>query len=268
MELPMIRIHSTPPRLEQIRMHALSLLLVAASFASAACPTWVGRPEPYALGSIVTFEGRSYKVQRSLDNGWIHPADSWFWSATTQTCEAPTPTPQPAPPPAPVVPVTAPGTSTGIDRTAFPGGIPIYASLEGIPGGVDVAGREGTVEVRELTHKVYLPTDADNGSIIGTRKHNSLVIRKRMDKSSPLLFQKVCTGETIPKVELTYYEITDEGEEKPSQRITLTKVKIADYHLANTNILGWTEDVALRYERITFEHFEGNIQHTDQWNSR
>lgn len=265
----MIRIHSTPPRLEQIRMHALSLLLVAASLASAACPTWVGRPEPYTLGSIVTLEGKSYKVQRTLDNGWIHPTDSWFWSATTETCEAPPPTPQPAPPPTPVGQApAAPGTSSSVDRTSDFGGIPIYARIEGIPGGMNVAGLEETIEVHQLTHKIYLPTDRDDGSITGTRKHSSVVIRKVMDKSSPLLFQKVCTGETIPKVEFTYYEITDVGEEKPFQRITLTKVKIADYHLVNTNILGWSEEVALRYEKITFAHLKGNIQHTDEWNSR
>ncbi len=146
--------------------------------------------------------------------------------------------------------------------------IPIYARIEGIPGGMTVAGLEGTIEVHQLTHKVYLPTDADDGSIAGTRKHSSVVIRKAMDKSSPLLFQKVCTGETIPKVMLTYFEINDMGQEMPYQRITLTKVKIADYHLVNTNTLGWTEEVALRYEKITFEHFEGNIQHTDEWNTR
>lgn len=261
---------------ERFLVRPLVLVPLFAAFVSAACPTWVGHPEPYAIGTIVALDGKNFKVQRTLDNGWIFPTDTWFWSPTTETCGVP------APPPAsgggsggpngtasiPLVPVPAPGTATGVDRTAYPGGLPIYASIQGIPGGVSIAGREGTVEVRELTHKIYLPTDPDDGSLTGTRKHQALVIRKLLDKSSPLLFKMLCTGQTIPKIDFTYYEINDRGEEMPFQRITLERVKVADYHMINANILGWAEDVAFRYEKITFAHLDGNIVHTDEWNSR
>ena len=35
--------------------------------------------------------------------------------------------------------------------------IPAYMEIDGIPGSVNVAGREGTVEVLEFNHRVYLP---------------------------------------------------------------------------------------------------------------
>jgi type VI protein secretion system component Hcp len=41
--------------------------------------------------------------------------------------------------------------------------IPAYMEVEGIQGSVTVAGREGTVEILEFNHRVYLPTDRDTG---------------------------------------------------------------------------------------------------------
>ena len=40
-----------------------------------------------------------------------------------------------------------------------------------IKGSVDVAGREGSVEVIEFRHEVRITTDPDTGRLTGTRKH-------------------------------------------------------------------------------------------------
>ncbi len=58
--------------------------------------------------------------------------------------------------------------------------IPAYMKIDGIPGSVNVSGREGFVEVLEFNHRVYVPTDRDDGSLTGTRKHDSLVLHKAL----------------------------------------------------------------------------------------
>jgi uncharacterized protein (TIGR02145 family) len=67
-------------------MKLLLALLTVATWATAACPTYVGRPETYPVGSVVAYNGSNYEVIRDLGNGWITPSDPWFWSLTSKTC--------------------------------------------------------------------------------------------------------------------------------------------------------------------------------------
>jgi type VI secretion system secreted protein Hcp len=43
-----------------------------------------------------------------------------------------------------------------------------------IKGSVTVQGREGSVEVLEFDHSVYIPTDGNTGKLTGTRVHTPL----------------------------------------------------------------------------------------------
>ncbi len=90
--------------------------------------------------------------------------------------------------------------------------IPAYMWLKDetgadIKGSVDVAGREGSVEVLEFHHEVRIPTDPDTGKLTGTRKHESLTIVKAYDASSPYLYKAVCEGQTFQSVELKWFNM-------------------------------------------------------------
>lgn len=153
--------------------------------------------------------------------------------------------------------------------------IPAYMKIEGIPGSASVAGREGCIEVLEFEHQVFLPTDRDDGSITGTRKHEAMVLHKAFDKSSSLLFKKVCTGETIPSIVIRWYEISPSGEEKCYYEHKLEKCKIASMKSYMHNVKDRSKDqyvhqeaVVIRYEKITWNFLDGNLQHSDAWNSR
>lgn len=64
------------------------IVSVLISLSQAACPNWIGQPEPYAVGSIVTKDSKNYEVIRTLDNGWIEPSNTWFWAITTKDCNS------------------------------------------------------------------------------------------------------------------------------------------------------------------------------------
>jgi type VI secretion system secreted protein Hcp len=153
--------------------------------------------------------------------------------------------------------------------------IPAYMEVEGIQRSVTVAGREGTVEILEFNHRVYLPTDRDTGSITGTRKHEPLIIHKAFDKSSALFYQRVTTGEVIPKITIRWYQVTDQGEEKPYFTHELTGVQVASVRSYMFNVKDPSkeqyvhqEEISLRYQKITWTFLDGNLIHTDDWNSR
>ena len=61
--------------------------------------------------------------------------------------------------------------------------IPAYATFKDDSGGdlkgsVTIAGREGTSEVMEFDHDVYIPTDANNGRLTGVRVHRPVKLVK------------------------------------------------------------------------------------------
>lgn len=48
-----------------------------------------------------------------------------------------------------------------------------------IRGGSDVQGREGSIELRGLTHNLSIPTDGATGKLTGTRQHGHFFLTKR-----------------------------------------------------------------------------------------
>jgi type VI secretion system secreted protein Hcp len=141
-----------------------------------------------------------------------------------------------------------------------------------VKGSVDVAGREGSIEVVEFNHEVRIPTDPDTGRLTGTRKHEALTIVKAYDASSPYLYKAVCQGETFKTVELKWYSINDKGEEKPYFNHKLEGVKICSVKPIMYNCKDPTkeryvhlEEISMRYLKITWTYLDGNLQASDSW---
>lgn len=64
----------------------LALLIIPVAL-YANCPEWIGRNDVYSVGTIVTFSGHNFQVTRTLDNGWISPDNTWFWTQTGNNCD-------------------------------------------------------------------------------------------------------------------------------------------------------------------------------------
>lgn len=142
-----------------------------------------------------------------------------------------------------------------------------------IRGSSDVANREGSIELRGLTHNLSIPTDGATGKLTGTRKHAPFLFDKEIDSSSPYLYKAVATGQTLQSAELKFYRINDAGQEVEYFNILLEGVKVVSVTpvVHDTRVVtgtGHLESVQLRYEKITWLYKDGNIQFTDAWNER
>ena len=82
-----------------------------------------------------------------------------------------------------------------------------YLKLKGqkqgtIKGSVTQKGREGKIAVIAVTHEIISPRDAASGLPTGKRMHKPFVITKvitkKLDKSSPLLYNALVNNENIP----------------------------------------------------------------------
>ncbi len=141
-----------------------------------------------------------------------------------------------------------------------------------IKGSVDVAGREGSIEVLEFHHEVRIPTDPDTGKLTGTRKHEAMTFVKAYDAASPNLYKAVCEGQTFSEVELKWFRIDETGSEKEYFNHKLEGVKVCSVKPLMHNVkhkdyerFVHMEEVSFRYQKITWTYLEGNLQASDAW---
>lgn len=151
--------------------------------------------------------------------------------------------------------------------------IPAYFEIGEIPGSSKVSGREGWIEVLGSNHHLYMPTDRKDGSATGTRVHKDFIVIKNFDKASPKLMQFLCNGKVIASATLHWYMIDDQGQEKEYFTHKLQNARIASIRSYMPDVdnpaneqYKHMEEVALRYEKITWTFKDGNIEFTDSWN--
>ena len=109
------------------------------------------------------------------------------------------------------------GTAHTAETRLSPNPMVIYMTIEGetqglIKGESMIPGREGTIEVMQYSHSIYIPRDPQTGLPVGKRVHHPLTIVKVIDRSSPLLYQ-ACTGGEHLTVELKLWRPSPIGEE-------------------------------------------------------
>ena len=154
---------------------------------------------------------------------------------------------------------------------------PAYMTLKDdqgnfITGSVQIAGREGQVEVMEMHHDIRIPTDAHTGQLRGVRMHNPVRIIKQFDSASPYLYKACCEGQTYASVQIDWYRIDDTGTEVIYFTHTLEQVKISSVRAYMPNskepskeALPHLEEVAFVYGKITWGYTDGNLEYTDAW---
>jgi type VI secretion system secreted protein Hcp len=140
-----------------------------------------------------------------------------------------------------------------------------------IIGGCMVAGREGSIELREVAHDMFIPSDGHTGRLTSTRVHTPFIFQKEFDRTTPILCRALCYNLILKSATLKMYRITESGFEKEYFNILLENVKITRitptlYPSAQTGT--HMETIYLHYESITWKHCEGNIICKDSWNNR
>jgi type VI secretion system secreted protein Hcp len=155
--------------------------------------------------------------------------------------------------------------------------LPAYMELEGenqgvIEGSCDRPGFEGTIVVYSFGHNVVIPRDPTSGLPTGHRTHNPLKILKEIDKSSPKLYQALCTGEHLPRVTLRFYRIDNTGHEEHYFTIFLEHAVIVSItpsfpaaFLSQNEAYRHMETVAFTYEKIKWTWEADGIESEDSW---
>jgi type VI secretion system secreted protein Hcp len=154
----------------------------------------------------------------------------------------------------------------------MPGNLTITGEVQGlIEGSCELEEREGTILVQAFDHVVEIPTD-DRGIASGRRAHRPMTITKEIDRSTPMLYQALCTGELLTDVKLDWYRLDGSGDEELYFSIELENAMITRIHPWVPNVLDRSseglrhmEDVSIAYERIIWTWEPDGIEFEDQW---
>lgn len=155
--------------------------------------------------------------------------------------------------------------------------MPLHLEVEGknqgkIEGSCEMQGREGTILVQALTHSVHIPRSPQTGLPTGKRVHDALTITKEVDKSTPKLYQALCTGEQMASVVIKWYRIDPSGTEEHYFTTKLEDAIITEIKAWMPNALDENkatfkhmEDVSFTYKKIIWTWEPDGIESEDDW---
>jgi type VI secretion system secreted protein Hcp len=160
-----------------------------------------------------------------------------------------------------------------------------YAYLVGqksgqVKGSIYQKGREDSIGVIAVSYSLVSPRDPQSGLPTGQRMHKPWVFTKELDKSTPILYNIMCTNENITTATFKFWTpqlkaATGVGSEVQHYTVKLTNANIASYDFRMANIrhadlvkFAEYEELALTFQKIEWTWTDGGIMGADDWQAR
>ena len=133
--------------------------------------------------------------------------------------------------------------------------------------------RESSIECLHFEHEVITAREAGSGMATGRRQYKPLLIRKRIDKASPLLAKALCENQTI-EGEFRFYRPNPKGDGTTEQFYTITiedgrisglKQVLPDTLVPASSTAPPLEEVTFVFNKISWTIMEGGVSHDDSW---
>ena len=163
--------------------------------------------------------------------------------------------------------------------------IPAYMSVEGVSQGLLTEGaltedsvgnnfqsdHEDEFMVQAFDHNIIIPRDPQSGQPSGQRVHQPLKVTKIFDKSSPLLYQALVSGERL-ECRIEWYRTSSEGTHEHYFTHELEGAVIVDIHTVMPNCqdpgmahFTHLEEVSFSYSTIRWTHELAGTEGSDDW---
>lgn len=134
-------------------------------------------------------------------------------------------------------------------------------------------GREGSIECLYFEDNVRTAREKGSGMATGRRTFEPLIVRKRIDQSSPLLAKSLCNNETIEGV-FKFFRPAPSGDGTTEHFFT---VEIAEGRVASIKRTSPdtidpassreppTEEIGFVFHNITWTYEPSGASHHDNW---
>ena len=138
--------------------------------------------------------------------------------------------------------------------------------------------RENSIEAFKFESSVRTPRGASSGMPSGERVHDPITITKRIDRSSPILHQVLCTNDPV-EVTIKFYRPNPSGDGTTEQFYTIelkegriSSIKTISPNCVDdsTSMLPAMEEVSFIFGKITWTYSSGdaNTEFEDHWSQR
>jgi type VI secretion system secreted protein Hcp len=136
-------------------------------------------------------------------------------------------------------------------------------------------GRENSIECLYFESEVMTAREAGSGMATGRRQYKPLVIRKRIDKATPLISKALCKNEVIDAVFKFFRpNPTGDGTTEQFYTVEIKKGRIAsDKQISpdsfNPALSNQPEmqEVSFVFHSIRWAYTNGGVEHEDTWNA-
>jgi len=133
-------------------------------------------------------------------------------------------------------------------------GFDTFLQLDGVPGESLDDKHKDWIELLSFSHHMDQPVSSTKGSAggaaTGRTVHGDFVIHKFVDKSSPKLYEAICSGKHFKKAKIEVCRAG--GSQLKYYEVTLEEVLISNVSISKTGEDGGvpTESVSLNYGKI------------------
>ena len=156
---------------------------------------------------------------------------------------------------------------------AMPSFMTVVGEKQGsIDGSCDMKGHEKSVLVYALDHNISMPRDPQTGLSSGKRIHGPFSVIKEIDKSSPKLYQALCTGEHLKSVVVKFTRVGKDGKEEHyfteemSDAIVVSMAPfVPTVFLKENDPYRHMERVSFTYSQIKWTWIPDGIESQDSW---
>ena len=137
-------------------------------------------------------------------------------------------------------------------------------------------GRENSIECLYFESEVLTAREAGSGMATGRRQYKPLIIRKRIDKATPLLAKALCRNESVDAV-FKFFRPNPAGDGTTEQfyTIEIKKGRIASlkqwspdsFETAASN-MPEVEEWGIVFHTIKWAYTNGGAEHEDTWDQQ
>ncbi|QSQ24821.1 type VI secretion system tube protein Hcp [Pyxidicoccus parkwayensis] len=137
-------------------------------------------------------------------------------------------------------------------------------------------GRADSIECVYYDQKVFTAREAGSGLATGRRQYEGITIRKRIDKSSPLLMKALCENQVI-EATFKFFRPNPTGDGTTEQfyttsikkaRVNSIKQYVPDSFVPASTNLPPMEEITLVFHTINWTITNGGVTHEDTWDTQ
>lgn len=136
-------------------------------------------------------------------------------------------------------------------------------------------GRENSIECVYFQSSVRTAREAGSGMATGRRSYDPIIIRKRIDKSTPLIAKALCNNEVI-EAEFKFFRPNPTGDGTTEQFYTVgfKQGRVASFKSVSPDVLDPVstnapplEEVGFVFHTINWTYTNGGVSHEDTWSA-